>query len=235
MARTLDPESYAIKRDAFVDAGSRLIATKGYEQLSIQELLSEVGASKGAFYHYFESKADLLQAVVERMADAVQVTWAEPMTRPGLTAVERLESVFALTAQWKNARRELVLAILDAWLSDHNAIVRDKFRQLVSRRMTPVLEAVVRQGVADGEFTTSDPATTAQVLVTLMQGTQEWAGEAFIARQEGRISLETVERSFRAYTEAFERIVGARPGSLHLISRDTLEIWFGPERGKEGP
>jgi AcrR family transcriptional regulator len=227
MPRTLDPERYAVKRDAFVDAGARLIQAKGYEQLSIQELLDELGTSKGAFYHYFHSKADLLEAVVDRMADAVQATWADPMTRPGLSATERLETVFALTAQWKNARRELVLAILDAWLSDHNAIVREKFRQLVARRMTPMLEAVLRQGVADGTFATTDPEATAKVLVALIQGVQEWAGELFVARQTGRITYDEVERSFTAYAEAFERIVGARPGSVHLINRDTLQLWFG--------
>jgi AcrR family transcriptional regulator len=227
MARTLDPEKHAVRRDAFVEVAQRLIQTKGYEQFSVQDILGELDASKGAFYHYFGSKLDLLEAVVDRMADAVEATWADPMTRPGLTAQQRLETVFALTAQWKNARRELVLAILDAWLSDHNAIVREKFRQLVARRMTPVLEAILRQGVADGDFTTSDPEGSAKVLVALIQGSQEWAGELFIARQDGRITYEDVERSFAAYSEAFERIVGLRHGSIRLVSQETLQLWFG--------
>jgi AcrR family transcriptional regulator len=226
MARTLNPETHAVKRDAFVDAGQRLIQTKGYEQLSIQELLDEVGASKGAFYHYFGSKADLLEAVVERMADAVEATWAEPMSRPGLSAQQRLESVFALTAQWKNARRELVLAVLDAWLSDHNAIVRDKLRQLVARRMTALLETILRQGVADGDFTVTDPEATAHVLVGLIQTVQERAGELFVARQDGRVELSEVERTFQAFREAFERIVGLPPGTMQFIDHDTLLLWF---------
>ncbi len=67
MARTLDPAAHALRRDEFVDAAQRLIAAKGYEALSIQDLLDDLGASKGAFYHYFGSKSDLLGAVVDRM------------------------------------------------------------------------------------------------------------------------------------------------------------------------
>jgi AcrR family transcriptional regulator len=227
MARTLNPQTHAVKRDAFIDAGTRLIQVKGYEQLSIQELLDELGASKGAFYHYFGSKGDLLEAVVERMADGVEATWAEPLTRPGLRAYERLESVFALTARWKNARKELVLAVLDAWLSDHNAIVREKLRQIVARRMTGLLETILRQGVADGDFTVTDPEATAHVLVGLIQVVQERAGQLFVARQDGRIELSEVERMFAAYREAFERTVGLPPDTMRFIDRETLLIWLG--------
>ena len=226
MARTLDPLRYAVKRDAFIDAGTRLIQTKGYEQLSIQELLDELGTSKGAFYHYFGSKGDLLEAVVERLADAVEVQWADPMTRPGLSAVQRLESVFAITAQWKNARRDLVIAVIDAWLSDHNAIVREKLRQLVTGRMTGLLQTILRQGVADGDFTVTDPDASAHVLVGLIQTAKERALELFVARQDGRAAFGDVERSFTAFQEAFERIVGAPPNTVHFVSHDTLELWF---------
>ena len=69
MARTLNVESHAIRRDAFLDAAQRLIQTRGYEQMSIGDILAELDASRGAFYHYFESKEALLDAVVDRMAD----------------------------------------------------------------------------------------------------------------------------------------------------------------------
>jgi AcrR family transcriptional regulator len=227
MARTLNSAKHAVRRDAFVDVAQRLIQTKGYEGFTVQDILDELGASKGAFYHYFGSKLDLLEAVVDRMGDAVEATWADPLTRPGLSAQQRLESVFALTAQWKNARKELVLGILDAWMSDHNAIVREKFRQLVARRMTGLLERILRQGVADGDFTVVDPESTAKVIVGLIQGTQEWAGELFIARQDGRVTYEEVKRSFAAYTEAFERIVGLPSHSVQFVSEETLQLWFG--------
>ena len=91
MARTLDPESHVVRRDAFLDVAQRLIQTKGYDAFSIQDVLDEVGASKGAFYHYFGSKGDLLEAMVERMADGVEASWEEVLTRADLSALGRLE------------------------------------------------------------------------------------------------------------------------------------------------
>jgi AcrR family transcriptional regulator len=227
MARTLDPEVHAVKRDAFVDAAQRIMAVKGYEALSIQEVIDAVDASKGAFYHYFGAKSDLLEAVVERMADGVERGWAPIMERPGLSAIERLEGLFATTAQYKNARRDLSLALLEAWLSDSNAILRERLRLMVGRRFKPVLERILRQGADSGELRASDPEGTARVIVALILGSQEEAARLFVARQSNAVSFEDVERHFAAFAEAFNRILGLEPGQLSLTDPPTLRLWFG--------
>jgi AcrR family transcriptional regulator len=228
VARTLNRESHALKRDAFIDVAQRLIQTKGYEALSVQDVLDALVASKGAFYHYFGSKADLLEAVVERMADGVEAVWADVMADPNLTGAQRLDAVFATTAQYKAERKDLVVAVLQLWLSDQNAIVREKLRRLATRRLTPVLVQIVRKGVADGEFTPSDPDATAVVVGAVIQGTSEVAGDLYLAAQSGSIGLREVEATFAAYTEALERILGLPAGRLHPIDKGTLELWFTP-------
>jgi AcrR family transcriptional regulator len=228
VARTLNPESHALKRDAFIDVAQRLIQTKGYEELSVQDVLDALDASKGAFYHYFGSKADLLEAVVERMADGVEEAWADLMADPDLTGAQRLDAVFATTAQYKAERKDLVIAVLELWLSDQNAIVREKLRRLAARRVTPVLVEIVRKGVADGEFSATDPDATAAVVAALIQGTSEAAGDLYLAAQAGAIGLNEVAAAFAAYTEALERILGLPAGSLHPIDESTLELWFTP-------
>lgn len=227
LARTRDEESHTVRRDAFVDAAQQIMAVKGYEALSIQEVIDAVGASKGAFYHYFGAKSDLLEAVVERMADGVERGWAPVMERPGATATERLEGLFATTAQYKNARRDLSLALLQAWLSDSNAILRERLRLMVGRRLTPVLERILRQGTDLGEFSTSEPVGTARVIVALILGSQEEAARLFVARQAGTASFEDVERHFAAFAEAFNRILGLEPGRLSLTDPPTMRLWFG--------
>lgn len=227
MARTRNPETHAVRRDAFVDVAQRLIQAKGYEAFSIQDVIDAANASKGAFYHYFGSKADLLEAVVERLADGVEGTWAAIMDQPGLSGPARLEGIFATTARYKNARRELTLAVLEAWLSDQNTVLRERLRQLVARRMTPTLVRILRQGIDDGEFSIVDPAATARVIVTLVQGVQDAATELFVARQAKEIELGEVEAVFAAFTDALERILGLEPGRLSLTDPPTLRMWFG--------
>ena len=226
MARTVNQATHAVRRDAFLDVAQRLIQAKGYESFSVQEVIDEVGASKGAFYHYFGSKADLLEAIVERMADAVQATWDAVMARPDLDAVARFEGILATTAQYKTARRELSLALLEAWLSDRNTVLRERLRAMVARRLTPVIERIVRQGVAEGEFTASDPEATARVIVGLIQGSQEQAAQLFVARHAGEIEYEEVVRVYAGFSEALNRILGLRPGRLSLTDPPTLREWF---------
>jgi len=227
MPRTVNATLYTVRRDAFLDVAQRLIQTKGYETMSVQDVLDEVEASKGAFYHYFDSKQALLEAVVERFADGAMASLAPVLNDPELPALSKLEKVFAGIATLKAEQKELMLAIIAVWNSDGNAIVREKVRRLSERIMVPLFSAVVRQGVDEGTLHVDSPDETARVLVSLMQGFQLQATDLFIARQDGTISFEVVQRAVAANTEAFERILGIPKGSLKLTDDATLRFWFG--------
>jgi len=227
MPRTVNATLYTVRRDAFLDVAQRLIQTKGYETMSVQDVLDELEASKGAFYHYFDSKQALLEAVVERFADGAMASLAPVLNDPELPALTKLEKVFAGIATLKAEQKDLMLAIIAVWNSDGNAIVREKVRRLSERIMVPLFSAVVRQGVDEGTLHVDSPDETARVLVSLMQGFQLQATDLFIARQEGSISFEVVQRAVAANTEAFERILGIPKGSLKLTDDATLRFWFG--------
>jgi AcrR family transcriptional regulator len=205
----------------------RLVQTKGYEAMSIQDVLDQLEASKGAFYHYFDSKQALLEAVVERVADAGLAAMAPVLDDPDLPVLRKLEKFFAGIARFKAERKELMVAIVEVWGSDGNAIVREKLRRLSASRMLPLLSAVVRQGVDEGTFRVYSPDETTKVLFALMQGFQEIAADDFIARQAGTITFEHVQRSVASFTDAFERILGVPPGSVTLTDEATLHFWFG--------
>lgn len=50
-----------------VDVATRLFAEKGFESTSVQEIVEAAGVTKGALYHYFASKDDLLHEVYGRL------------------------------------------------------------------------------------------------------------------------------------------------------------------------
>src|SRR6478735_1597509 len=101
MARTVNATLRTVRRDAFLDVAQRLVRTKGYEAMSIQDVLDELEASKGAFYHYFDSKQALLEAVVVRFADDAIATLSPILGDPNLPALRKLEGIFAGIARWK--------------------------------------------------------------------------------------------------------------------------------------
>jgi AcrR family transcriptional regulator len=224
--RTLDPAAHALRRDEFVDVALRLIQAKGYEQLSIGDVLTELGASKGAFYHYFDSKATLLEAVVERITDTV-VALASPMLDdPSLPAIEKLQLFFQITTRWKMERRDLLLGLLEVWQSDDNAIVREKVLRASVRRTVPIIARIVRQGMDEGEFAIAPPEQLAQVVVALVFGFGQANADLFLAYHGGEVDRPTVERTAATYSLALERILGVSPGSLSLMDAETLRAWF---------
>src|SRR5258707_7556551 len=208
MARTVNATRYTVRRDAFLDVAQRLVQTKGYEAMSVQDMLDELEASKGAFYHYFDSKQALLEAVVERFADGAMASMAPVLNDPELPALRKLEKVFAGIATLKAEQKDLMLAIIEVWNSDGNAIVREKVRRLSERIMVPLFSAVVRQGVDEGTLKVDSPDETARGLVSLMQAFHLQATDLFMARQGSSVSFGVVQRAVAAKTEAFGRILG---------------------------
>lgn len=227
MARTLDPAAHALRRDAFIDAAQRLIQTTGYQQMSLQDVLDEMGASKGALYHYFDSKVALLEAVVERIVDVVTATLEPMVADPDIPALRKLAGVFGGIAGWNWERRELLLEVTRALLSDENAIVREKLRERSMVRLTPLLVRVLSQGKAEGEFPVGAPEQSALVLLSLILAANETAGRLFVARQTNSISFEEVERTIGAYVEAYERVLGVPAGTWPPLDPAMLEYWFG--------
>ena len=226
MARTRDPQAHALRRDAFVEAAQRLMQARGFEQMSIQDVLDEVGSSRGAFYHYFDSKSALLEAVVERMVDVITEAVEPVVTDPDLPAPQKLQRVFTDISDWKMDRKDLLEAFMAAWLSDENALVRERFRRHTAVRLTPLLARILRQGKAEGTLSVGSPDHTAVVFVSLVLGANELASQLLVARRAGSVTFEDVERTFAAVIEAFERLVGLPAGSWPLPDPAIISYWF---------
>jgi AcrR family transcriptional regulator len=226
MARTLDPEAHSLRRDAYTDAAQRLIQTKGYEQLSIQEVIDAIGASKGAFYHYFGSKESLLEAVIERMADAAIALMVPIVDDPELAAIQKLQLVFSTLAAWKGERKEFFVELLQVWMSAPNSVVREHFRREAATRITPLLTAIIQQGMVEGDFTATSSDGAAAVLIALLLGANEVATQLFLARRDGSVTFDEVVVRLAAFTEAYERVLGLPAGSWVMLDEDTLHLWF---------
>ena len=225
MARTLDPEAHATRRDVFLDAAQRLIQAKGYERVSIQDLLDATGASKGAFYHYFDSKTALLDAIIDRLVETGVARYDPVGADPTRTALEKFESFFTGLADYKAEQRDLILATVETWLSDENAIVREHFRRNLVGRLQPLLLDIVRQGVEEGVFHVTSPEATARVIVSMIQGMNEDATGLFLALDAGTIPFEFLELRLTAYVEAFERILGVQKGSIRFADPSVIRDW----------
>lgn len=234
--RMLDPVLHALRRDGFVDAATRLVQDRGFDRVSIQDVLEAADASKGAFYHYFGSKQELLEAVVERMVEQGVAVIRPVVDDPGLPATRKLERMYAVGAGWKAEHRDLIVRTMELWASDANAELRDRVQGASHDRLVPLLALIIRQGVGEATFRVDDPEATAEVLAGLGLGLQTRAVQLFMDRRAGRVPFQAVERYTTAVTTAMERILGLAPGSVRLVDEVTLQLWFGstaPGAGEE--
>lgn len=221
---------HMVRKEAFVEAAERLMQTKGYERTSIQDILDELSASRGAFYHYFESKQALLEAVIDRMVEAGLAS-VEPIVQdPNLPAADKLVRMFGGIGRWKTDRRDLIEAFLDVWVSDDHAVVREKFRRKLVSRFVPTLARIVKEGIAQGSFRVESAEDTARVLMILIQGMQDEATDLYVARQANTVSFDEVLTRFASFAGAFERVLGVEAGSINLVDRSILQAWYGNGR-----
>ncbi|WP_042121431.1 FAD-dependent oxidoreductase [Paenibacillus senegalensis] len=64
------------KREFVLDTALQLFVEKGYDQVSVDDIIAQTGTSKGTFYHYFDSKEDILQEINRKQLDIMR-QWAE--------------------------------------------------------------------------------------------------------------------------------------------------------------
>ena len=229
MVRTLNPTVRAVRRDAILDVAERLMRTCGYEEMSVQDIQDELGVSRGAIYHYFGSKAEILDAVSERTTDTV-IAVIEPIADDvGLTPLAKLQQVFAVAGQWKAERKELMVALAQAWYSDRNLLVRERLGHMVTARLTPLIAGILRDGKAEGVFHVGSPDHAAAILVAMLLDSGEALSRMVFAGLEGTASFEEIEIAISAYNEAFGRILGLSSGSFEIIDSPTLRFWLDRE------
>ena len=226
MARIVKEEEYAEKRNAILDVAQRLIYTKGYEQMTIQDILDDLQISKGAFYHYFDSKQALLEAMIERMGEEMEQLLLLIVHDPMLSALDKFQRFLATANRWKVGQKAFFLALLRVWFTDDNAIVRQKLRAIAIRKIAPLFAEIIHQGIQEGVMTATYPDQVGEVIAFLAQDAGEATGVLLLSFDPEREDMQRVERTVAVYTDAFERVLGVPAGSLTLVDDQTLKEWF---------
>jgi AcrR family transcriptional regulator len=230
MARIFKEEEYNAKRNEILDFAWSLVYSKGYEQMTTQDIIDGLHISRGALYHYFSSKEDLVEALVNRAGKAAFETFLPTLQDPHLSALQKFQKYLEASASWKNGQKELIINLLRTWYSDGNTLIRHKM-SAESLKYTPLIfEPIIRQGIEEKVFTTLFPAQTAQFITGLALIFSDQLVELMLAPPRDRASrqeLETsLDASFDAYFDTIERILGAPAGSLKTFDTAVFKEWL---------
>lgn len=219
MARRVKPEEYAARRREILDAALELIHAKGYDQMTIDDVLARLGMSKGALYHYFGSKQALLEGIVDAMTETATLPLRAVVADDSLDAVAKLHAYFGASASWKANNPVAVATLMVLW-RDENALFRQKLARESMRTSVPMLEAVIRQGCDEGAFDTGFPSEAAMFIAGL-DGVLADAFAVAIEQDGSRgvdVSGPRAQGVVDAYLQAIERILGLPDGSLASVA-----------------
>ncbi|MAT97264.1 MAG: TetR family transcriptional regulator [Anaerolineaceae bacterium] len=228
MARTVNEQKYAEKRNEILNAAQRLVFAKGYEQMTIQDILAELKISSGAFYHYFDSKPDILAAFIERIQEETEKPLLPILDDPQLSAVEKLQGFFDTLDRLRTENKADVIALGRVWYTDGNAIVRQKVDEAIIKQRAPLLTAIVHQGIQEGVFTAVYPDLAGEVILSLFQGMGNAHARLFFAgelEQDEQEMVEQIIAVYNAYMNAIERVLGLPTDSLRRTNVEVAETW----------
>lgn len=160
MARNKYPE---ITEKRILDAALKLFMEKGYEQTTIQDIVNELGdLSKGAVYHHFKSKEDIVDAVTTRVSmESNPFDRVQEMKE--LNGLQKIRQTFLLS-----------LANQKQWEMYHlfpSLLKNPKFlAQTVqdSVQLAHLLERMIEEGNKDGSLSIPYPKQTAEAILLLV-------------------------------------------------------------------
>ena len=229
MARTVNVVERAARRDAILDAAQRLILSNGYERLTIQDILEDLQISKGAFYHYFDSKPAVVEALTERLVDDSERALARIAEDPELGAAEKLQLFFGEIIRWKSARRNLMVAMLPVWYAPDNLAFRMLVDRATAKRLAPLLSVIVHQGVDEHRFATSYPEQAGAIIVALVQALQDAMAQHLltaVGRSPVAPNVKEMVAAHGAHIEAIERYLGVPAGTLYRADARAVKNWI---------
>jgi AcrR family transcriptional regulator len=229
VARTVNRAEHAARRDEILDAAQRLILSTGYERLTVQDILDDLQISKGAFYHYFDSKPTVIEALTTRLVSDSERALAPIVENPGMGAVEKLRAFFGEIIRWKSERQNLFVAMLPVWYAADNLAFRLLVDRESARRLAPLLSAIVRQGVDEGQFATAYPDQAGLIIFAIIQALQDAMAQRLLdvqRRSPSSSSVKEMVNTHGAHMEAIERYLGVLTGTLNRVDARAVKSWI---------
>lgn len=147
-----------------LDAALKLFLEKGYEQTTVLDIVGHMGGlTRGAFYHHFKSKEEVLDALTDRLFYENN-PFEKAKRQKNLTGIEKLRYLVLLSTEESESRKVTVMSaevlqksptFLKRMVDDNRDVVAPMYRELIE------------EGVRDGSIQTAHPKLLAELLVLL--------------------------------------------------------------------
>lgn len=203
MVRTVKkPEE---RRQEIIAAAVELFNTKGYEKTTMQNVMDALGIAKGTIYHYFKSKEDLLEAVIEQSVEEYLAVMQTVLDESTGNALDKMRLLF-VSGQVADEQEE----ILEHLHRPGNAGMQTRQLAVMIAGLAPLYAKVIQQGCDEGVFQTEYPLESAELILAGIQfltdmGIHPWEPEALMRRALSFPAL--LEAQLRAPKGSFDFLI----------------------------
>ena len=157
-----------------LEAALRVFAARGYRRTTLDEVAAAAGVTKGAIYHYFPNKQELLLGAIEHYQDRAFTRLEEAMREASGPASARLTLLFRRMFGGVDEARRDVLTLLQGV----NHEVPEAYRRWIANgplEAWQLVAALIAEGQAAGEFRAeADAEVAARVVFTGIMGQLIW-------------------------------------------------------------
>ncbi|EGQ8470757.1 TetR family transcriptional regulator [Vibrio alginolyticus] len=159
-------------RQHILDVGYELIVNRGFTSVGLSELLKKAAVPKGSFYHYFKSKEQFGEAMIQDYFTKYFERLNARFTNTELSGYQRLMSYFEEMIKVEddvcNANKCLLVK-LSAEVSDLSESMRLALRQGADKTIQAIADCI-DIGIQDGSIPNGDSALLARQIYYLWNG-----------------------------------------------------------------
>ena len=192
------------RKNEILDAAEELFAAKGYDATSTGDILERVGIARGTLYYHFQSKEEILDALIGRINQALIARARRIAEDQSVPVVERIIRTIA-SMNLEEEKSSIGHEVLEQVHKPQNALMHQKMQQGILDGVVPVISSLVEEGNEQGIFHAEYPRETTEMLVL-------YASIAFDSRL-GQ-TPEQMKNRTSAIIRNTEKFLGVERGSL---------------------
>lgn len=190
------------RRDEILQAAGELFLVRGYDRTTMKDVMERLQIAKGTIYHYFKSKEELLDAVLDALATALVEEMRQIADQAQGDALQRLKDLILKTAAADSHDSEM----LEHLHQPGNTGMHLRLLAKLIILQAPIYEEIIRQGCKEKIFGTEHPLESAEFILAAIQfltdmGIYPWTSEQLTRRAKALPAL--VEAQLRAPAGSF--------------------------------
>ncbi|MFD0717375.1 TetR/AcrR family transcriptional regulator [Paenibacillus sp. GCM10027626] len=163
MARNKYPEE-TLKQ--ILSVSLSLFLEKGYERTSIQDIADGLGGlTKGAIYHHFKSKEEIMAAVLQQLYNAVEHRLASVRDNKELNGLEKLRQIIRVSLNHDPAQLKMMSAAPN--LLKNPKILAAQLQSVIEGAVPDYIQPIIEQGISDGSIKTEFPKELSETVMLL--------------------------------------------------------------------